>query len=98
MALFRLLYSLLNLERLVPVSQKSRNFSDDLILFVSSKRRRSETRNFASTLFFPFTNYERPALQNKRAGVLRKAFRARKIFGTFEKRAPVEFSYSEVCP
>ena len=91
MALFRLLYSLLNLERLVPVSQKSRNFSDDLILFVSSKRRRSETRNFAGTLFFPFTNYERPALQNKRAGVLRKAFQVRKIFGTFEKRAPIKY-------
>ena len=52
MALFRLLYSLLNLERLVPVSQKSRNFSDDLILFVSSKRRCSGSRNFAVTLFF----------------------------------------------
>ena len=31
---------------------------------------------------------KRPALQNKQAGVLRMAFRARKDFGTFEKRAP----------
>ena len=31
---------------------------------------------------------KRPALQNKRVGVLRMAFRAGKVFGTFEKRAP----------
>ena len=31
---------------------------------------------------------KRRALQNKQAGVLRIAFRARKAFGTFEKRAP----------
>ena len=32
---------------------------------------------------------KRPALQNKRVGVSRIAFRTRKVFGTFEKRAPV---------
>ena len=31
---------------------------------------------------------KRPASQNKRIGVLPMAFRARKVFGTFEKRAP----------
>ena len=31
---------------------------------------------------------KRPALQNKRVGVLRMALRAWKVFGTFEKRAP----------
>ena len=31
---------------------------------------------------------KRPALQNKRVGVLTMAFRAGKVFGTFEKRAP----------
>ena len=31
---------------------------------------------------------KRPALQNERVVVLRMAFRARKVFGTFEKRAP----------
>ena len=30
---------------------------------------------------------KRQVLQNKQAGVLRMAFRARKAFGTFEKRA-----------
>ena len=29
-----------------------------------------------------------PALQNKQVGVLRMAFRALKVCGTFEKRAP----------
>ena len=32
---------------------------------------------------------KRLALQIKRVGVLRMAFSARKVFGTFEKRAPV---------
>ena len=31
---------------------------------------------------------KRPALQSKRVGVLRMAFRARKVFGSFEKRTP----------
>ena len=31
---------------------------------------------------------KRLALQNKRVRVLRMAIRARKVFGTFEKRAP----------
>ena len=31
---------------------------------------------------------KRPALQNKRVGVLRMAFRACKVFGSFEKRTP----------
>ena len=31
---------------------------------------------------------KRPALQNKQVVILRMAFRARKVLGTFEKRAP----------
>ena len=31
---------------------------------------------------------KRPGLQSKRVGVLQMAFRTRKVFGTFEKRAP----------
>ena len=31
---------------------------------------------------------KRLALQNKQVEALRMAFRARKVFGTFEKRAP----------
>ena len=41
---------------------------------------------------------KRPALQNKQVGVLRMAFRVRKVFGTFEKRAPVlTFPYYWRC-
>ena len=43
-----------------PVSRKPRNLSGDIILFVSSKRRCSVTRNFAVILIFiPFTTFEK---------------------------------------
>ena len=47
-----------------PVSRKSRKLfgriSGDIILFVSSKRGRLETRNFAVIfIFIPFTTYEK---------------------------------------
>ena len=46
-----------------PVSRKSRSISDGLILFVSSKRRRLEARNFAVILIFiPWTTYEKTRL------------------------------------
>ena len=66
------------------------SISGDIILFLSSKRRRLEVRNFAVIfIFIPFTTYEKKtALQNKEVGVLGMAFRAGKVFGTFEKRAP----------
>ena len=34
---------------------------------------------------------KRSALQNKQVVILRMAFRARKVLGTFEKRAPADF-------
>ena len=44
-----------------PLSRKSRNFSgDNIVLFVSSKRRRLEARNFAFILIFiPRTTNEK---------------------------------------
>mgnify|MGYP007094278915 CR=1 FL=1 len=40
---------------------------------------------------------KRPALQDKQVGVLRMAFRARKVIETFEKRAPVSlFEYQAI--
>ena len=48
---------------------------------------RHETLQLFSFLF-PLRHMERPALQNKRVAVLRMALRVRKVFGTFEKRAP----------
>jgi len=53
-------------------------------------RRRLEARNFAVILnCIPFNlqHIKRIALQNKRVTVLEMAFRARNVFGTFEKRA-----------
>ena len=40
------------------------------------------------TFLYPLQHMKRPASQNKRGGVLRMAFRVRKVFGTFEKRTP----------
>ena len=60
----------------------------DIILFVSSKRRRLEARNFPVIfIFIPLQHMKRPALQNKQVVILRMAFRARKVLGTFDKRA-----------
>ena len=45
---------------------------------------------------FPLQHMKRPALQNKQVVLLRMAFRARKVLGTFEKRAP-ELSIRGAC-
>ena len=42
----------------------------------------------AQQFLFPLQHTETPALQNKRVGVFWMAFRAREVFGTFEKRIP----------
>ena len=61
----------------------------DIIPLVSPQRRRLEAQTLQLFQFlFPLEHMERPPLQNKRVGVLRIAFQARKSFGTFEKRAP----------
>ena len=57
---------------------------------LSSKRRCSVSRNFAVILLF-YSLYNRQKHQLYRisvVGVLRMAFRARKVFGSFEKRTP----------
>ena len=41
---------------------------------------------------------KRPALQNKRVGVLRMAFRAREVFGSFEKRTPAGLEFLRRVP
>ena len=52
----------------------------DIIPFVSPKQRRLESRNFAAILtFIPLQHIKRPALQNKRVGVLRMICRAQEI-------------------
>ena len=73
------------------VPKRFGRISGDIILFVSSKRRHLEARNFAVINFlflFPLQLMKRPALQNKQVVVFQMAFRAQKVLGTFEKRAP----------
>ena len=61
----------------------------DIILFVSSNEGVSRHETLQLFLFlFPLQRIKRPALQNKQVVVLRMAFRARKVLGTFEKRPP----------
>ena len=76
-----------------PVSRKSRNFSGEfrVTYFSLYLQNKSVSRHETLQLFeivFPLQHIKRPALQNKRVAVLEMAFRARKVLGTFEKRAP----------
>ena len=76
-----------------PVSRKSRNFSGlfRVTYFSSYLQNEGVSRHETLQLFLfllPLQHIKRPALQNKHVVVLRMAFRARKVLGTFEKRAP----------
>ena len=75
------------------LSRKSRNFSGvfrvtQFSLFLQNEGV-SRHENLHLFLFlFALQHMKRRALQNKHVVVLRMAFRARKVSGTFEKRAP----------
>ena len=76
-----------------PVSRKSRNFSGAFRVTQFSLYLQNEgvSRHETLQLFlflFPLQHMKRPALQNTQVVLLRLAFRARKVLGTFEKRAP----------
>jgi len=82
-----------SLSHLGPISRKSRNFSGVFRVTQFSLYLQNEgvSRHETLQLFlflFPLQHMKRPALQNKQVIVLRLAFRARKVLGTFEKRAP----------
>ena len=66
-----------------PVSRKARNCTGATIPFVSQER-----RGFKFFLLLPLKHVKRSAFQSKRLAVSQIAFRARKVIGTFEKRAP----------
>ena len=56
-----------------------------------------EVRNFEVILIL-YSHYnivKRPALHNKRVTALRMAFRARKVFGTFEKQVPNLYAHAD---
>ena len=76
-----------------PVSRKPRNFSGVFRVTQFSLYLQNEgvSRHETLQLFlflFPLQQVKRSALQNKQVVILRMAYRARKVLGTFEKRAP----------
>ena len=82
-----------------PVSRKSRNFTGHFRMsqFPLYLKNREDLRRQTSQLFFFLLSWKlnkRSAFQNKRLAVSQMAFRARKVFGTFEKQAPGEWIMS----
>ena len=76
-----------------PVSRKSRNFSGVFRVTQFSLYLQNEGVSRQETLqlflfLFHLQHMKRPALQNKQVVLLRMAFSARKVLGTFEKRTP----------
>ena len=76
-------------ENMLKVNQNT-DIHNTPIILVSSKRRRLDARNCYFN-FYPPYNISKE--HNKRVGVLRMAFRARKFFETFEKRPFVEYAF-----
>ena len=67
-----------------PVPPKSSSFSEEIIVFVSSKRRRLEARNVAFILILiPFPRYENTSFTDKEGHSFTKGFGARKFSGLF---------------
>ena len=66
-----------------PVSRKSRNFS-------GGKTKVIRVTKLCSyfNVYSLYNIWKRPTLQNKRVRVLGMAFRARKVFGSFDKHTP----------
>ena len=87
---FTILLAFLTLKACQKIKQADRSFTNG---FSGPKRFRTFETCFSKvpTLFgriFFYNIWKRPALKNKGVAVLRKAFRARRVFGTFEKQAP----------
>ena len=69
--------------------------SDDIILFVSSKRRRIEARNFAVILIFiPFPTYEKTSFTEK-AGRFTNSFSGPKSSRDFRETCPWSQTFYE---
>ena len=63
--------------------------SGDIILFVSSKRRRNEARNFAVILIFiPFTTYEKTSFTEKAGRSFTNGFSGSKSSRDFRETGP----------
>ena len=82
-------------ERDIPgaVSRKSRNFSGDIILFASWKRKRSKTRNFAVILIFlPFTSCGKTSFTEQAGRSFTEGFSDPKTFRDFRETGHRSFS------
>ena len=74
-----------------PVSRKSRNghISGRIILFLCSKRRRLEARNFAVILIYiPFTTYEKTSFTELAGRSFTNGFSGPKCFRYFRETGP----------
>ena len=78
-------------ENVLKVNQNT-DIHNTPIIFVSSKRKASRCTKlcFYFNFYPPYNTWKE---HNRRVGVLRMAFRARKFFGTFEKRPFVEYAF-----
>ena len=74
---------------LAPVSRKSRNVSGDISLSITSKWRRSETRNVAVMLFFiPFKTYQKTSFTGWAGRSFTNRFSGQKSFWDFQETGP----------
>ena len=76
-----------------PVSRKSLNFTghfrvSQFPLYLKNGEDLSHQTSQSVCFLLPWKNVKTSAFQNKRLTVSQMAFRAWKVFGTFEKRAP----------
>ena len=76
-----------------PVSRKSRNFTghfrvSQFPLYLKNGKDLSHQTSQSFFFLLPLKHVERLTFQNERLAVSQMAFRARKVFGTFEKQAP----------
>ena len=83
-----------------PVSRKSRNFTghfrvSQFPLYLKNGKDLSHQTSQSFFFLLPLKHVKRLTFQNERLAVSQMAFRARKVFGTFEKQAPVSQKVSK---
>ena len=84
-----------------PVSRKSRDFTghfrvSQFPFYLKNGEDLSRQTSQLVCFLLPWKHVKRSAFQNKRLAVSQMAFRAQKVFGTFEKRAPGHYLNNRV--
>ena len=83
--------------RFTKVPKPFGRISGDIILFVSSKRRRLEARNFAVILIFiPFTTYEKTSFTELAGRSFTNGFSGSKSFRDFRETGPREQNQPQI--